>query len=89
MFIDEDGKEANVSPFTEWSGSMMGLAGRDPIFFAQQESERTLQPSHDAYIQNTCSELGLNTTLASQDGNEEELLIVKTPPNGSDPVYWL
>ena len=29
----------NVSPFTEWRWSPMGLAGRDPIFFAQLESE--------------------------------------------------
>jgi cytochrome c551/c552 len=29
----------NVSPYTEWRWSPMGLAGRDPIFFAQLESE--------------------------------------------------
>src|SRR6185436_30377 len=30
---------ANVSPYGEWRWSPMGLAGRDPIFFAQVESE--------------------------------------------------
>jgi hypothetical protein len=30
----------NLSPYTEWRSSMMGLAGRDPIFHAQVESER-------------------------------------------------
>jgi mono/diheme cytochrome c family protein len=30
---------ANVSPYGEWRWSPMGLAGRDPIFFAQLESE--------------------------------------------------
>jgi hypothetical protein len=30
----------NISPYTEWRASMMGLAGRDPIFHAQVESER-------------------------------------------------
>jgi hypothetical protein len=29
----------NVSPFGEWRWSPMGLAGRDPIFYAQIESE--------------------------------------------------
>ncbi|HEX6718341.1 MAG TPA: cytochrome P460 family protein [Pyrinomonadaceae bacterium] len=29
----------NVSPFGEWRWSPMGLAGRDPIFYAQFESE--------------------------------------------------
>ena len=30
---------ANVSPYGEWRWSPMGLAGRDPVFFAQLESE--------------------------------------------------
>jgi hypothetical protein len=29
----------NVSPYAEWRWSPMGLAGRDPIFFSQLESE--------------------------------------------------
>lgn len=29
----------NVSPYGEWRWSPMGLAGRDPVFFAQLESE--------------------------------------------------
>src|ERR1044071_9147987 len=29
----------NISPFGEWRWSPMGLAGRDPIFYAQLESE--------------------------------------------------
>jgi len=32
----------NVSPYGEWRWSPMGLAGRDPIFFAQLESELAL-----------------------------------------------
>jgi len=31
--------QMNVSPFGEWRWSPMGLAGRDPIFYAQLESE--------------------------------------------------
>jgi len=34
----------NVSPYGEWRYSMMGLSGRDPIFFAQLASERTIHP---------------------------------------------
>jgi hypothetical protein len=33
---------ANLSQFGEWRYSMMGLAGRDPIFFAQLDTESTL-----------------------------------------------
>ncbi|HEX7313867.1 MAG TPA: cytochrome P460 family protein [Pyrinomonadaceae bacterium] len=37
----KDGKAPamNVSPFAEWRWSPMGLAGRDPIFYAQLDSE--------------------------------------------------
>ena len=31
--------KVNVSPYGEWRWSPMGLAGRDPIFFAQLDSE--------------------------------------------------
>ncbi len=36
-----DGKtpSMNVSPFAEWRWSPMGLAGRDPVFYAQLDSE--------------------------------------------------
>ena len=35
----KDGKGINVSMYTEWRWSPMGLAGRDPIFYAQLDSE--------------------------------------------------
>ncbi len=44
----------NLSPFAEWRYSMMGLSGRDPIFFAQLETERHLFPSIAAAIDNKC-----------------------------------
>jgi hypothetical protein len=47
-------KPINVSPYTEWRASMMGLAGRDPIFHAQLESEKTLYPSQTEFFDNTC-----------------------------------
>lgn len=60
MFIPDEtapgGKGWNVSPYGEWQGSMMGLAGRDPIFFAQLESEMTIhhQDTLPGMLQNTC-----------------------------------
>jgi hypothetical protein len=51
----------NVSPNGEWRFSMMGLSGRDPIFFSQLNSENTLHPvleghQHDAkpFVQDLC-----------------------------------
>lgn len=42
VFARKDGTQVNLSPFGEWSASPMGLAGRDPIFLAQLESEDNL-----------------------------------------------
>jgi len=47
-------KPVNLSEYTEWRASLMGLAGRDPIFHAQLESEKTLYPSQTAFLDNTC-----------------------------------
>ena len=47
-------KPINLSEYTEWRASLMGLAGRDPIFHAQLESEKTLYPSQTAFFDNTC-----------------------------------
>jgi mono/diheme cytochrome c family protein len=42
MFLPlENGGGVNVSEYTEWRWSPMGLAGRDPIFYAQLDSELT------------------------------------------------
>jgi hypothetical protein len=35
----------NIAPYGEWRGSPMGLAGRDPVFFAQLETEQTVHPA--------------------------------------------
>jgi hypothetical protein len=35
----------NIAPYGEWRGSPMGLAGRDPIFFSQLETEQTVHPA--------------------------------------------
>jgi hypothetical protein len=55
-FLFAEGPQApiNLSPYTEWRASMMGLAGRDPIFHAQLESEKAMRPSQAAFLDNTC-----------------------------------
>ncbi|MGH7815138.1 MAG: hypothetical protein ACREQI_14190 [Candidatus Binataceae bacterium] len=54
---------ANLSEYGEWRYSMMGLAGRDPIFFSQLNSESTIHdnlqglpgnPSPPLFVQNLC-----------------------------------
>lgn len=55
MYIpSSDGKNINLSPYGEWNWSMMGLSGRDPIFYAQLESEMRLYPTMSDTIQNLC-----------------------------------
>lgn len=61
-----DGKPVSISPYSLWSSSPMGLAGRDPIFYTQLESEQILHADLDrkaspaqktalrALIQDTC-----------------------------------
>lgn len=54
MLVPQDGHHLNLSPFGEWGASVMGLAGRDPVFLAQLESEHALQPDLGTFIDNTC-----------------------------------
>ncbi len=44
----------NLSPYAEWRVSPMGLAGRDPIFFAQLQSETNNLAAMTACIETTC-----------------------------------
>jgi hypothetical protein len=54
LIVDQQGERVNVSPYGEWSASLMGLAGRDPVFHAQLESETTLRPNLTGYLEDTC-----------------------------------
>lgn len=54
MLVDDDGKSINLSPYAEWRASPMGLAGRDPIFFSQLQSETNNLPELSECIENTC-----------------------------------
>jgi len=44
----------NFAPYGEWRGSPMGLAGRDPVFLSQLESEQTLHPAIGPLVQDLC-----------------------------------
>ncbi len=61
MIFDPQGPSpTNLSPYGEWRYSMMGLAGRDPIFLAQLDTESTLhhhlagKQRAAAYVQDLC-----------------------------------
>jgi hypothetical protein len=60
IFQATDGKPVNLSQYGEWRYSMMGLAGRDPVFFAQLDTESTLhkhlvgKPDGSAFVQDLC-----------------------------------
>jgi hypothetical protein len=48
-------KLVNLSPYATWRTSPMGLAGRDPIFFAQLASEtQSFHAESSALVQDTC-----------------------------------
>jgi hypothetical protein len=60
-----EGKPISTSPYSMWSSSPMGLAGRDPIFYSQLESEQIIHADWSsssppqksavrAVIQDTC-----------------------------------
>jgi hypothetical protein len=46
--------DLNLSPYGEWRSSMMGLSGRDPVFYAQLETELNLHPEIREETVNTC-----------------------------------
>src|SRR5205085_369483 len=61
--LSTPGKGINVSEYTEWRWSPMGLGGRDPIFYSQVDSElsylRTVTPKPTSdtlqqQVQDTC-----------------------------------
>jgi hypothetical protein len=54
-FITASGRDTfNLSPYGEWRASLMGLAGRDPVFHAQRESEVARFPTNRTFIDTTC-----------------------------------
>ena len=95
-----DTKLINISPYGTWRGSPMGLAGRDPIFFAQLASETdSFHPETSATIQSTClgchgimgmRQFGIDT--AAKSGTCEPFArttVSATPYPTDDPVAKL
>ena len=91
---DLEGELLNLSPYGTWRTSPMGLAGRDPIFFAQMASEtQTFHPdAPDGLVENTClgchgiqgqRQYGIDRQLAGADCgsfNREMVAAVPSPP---------
>jgi Cytochrome P460 len=48
------GKLWNVSPYSTWRSSSMGMSGRDPIFYAQLASETATHDEPPAMIEDAC-----------------------------------
>jgi hypothetical protein len=80
----------NVSPFGEWRWSMMGLAGRDPIFHAQLESEVHLWPPLQASIENLCTSchgvMG-QRQLEIDSGKTQHLSGSPSPLDSNEPLF--
>jgi hypothetical protein len=57
MAIKGNSAFINVSPYGEWRWSPMGLAGRDPVFYSQLDSELAFldgNPQKQQMVVNTC-----------------------------------
>ena len=66
----------NLSPYATWRTSPMGLAGRDPIFFAQLASEtQTFHPGKKAFVETTC--LGCHGILGQRQFELDNVLAGK------------
>ena len=58
----------NLSPYGTWRTSPMGLAGRDPVFFAQLASEtQSFHPQVSSKLQDTC--LGCHGILGQRQAS--------------------
>ncbi len=50
----DGGPLVNIAPYGEWRASPMGLAGRDPIFLSQLETEQTLHAGLGDVVPDLC-----------------------------------
>lgn len=83
------GKMWNHSPYGSWRTSPMGLAGRDPIFFAQLASEtQTFHKGKAKLVENTC--LGCHGILGQRqygiDVSTGKIEPIATMPKNEDPA---
>ncbi len=87
LLIDGEETPINLSPYGEWAASPMGLAGRDPIFYSQLQSETNHLPKLTRCIENTClhchgvmgqRQLAIDTR--KPDAECRDLFAVEPPP---------
>ncbi len=72
----------NLSPYATWRSSPMGLAGRDPVFFAQLASEtQTFHPQEADLVQTTC--LGCHGILGQRQWQIDQ----PRDPDGNCAVF--
>lgn len=89
-FITATGRDTfNLSPYGEWRASLMGLAGRDPVFHAQRESEVRRFEMHRTMIDTTCYRCHgvMGQRQASIDGKVFRHDMVYTTPGQPDAKY--
>jgi hypothetical protein len=95
-----DGHLVNLSPFGTWRSSPMGMAGRDPIFFAQLASETDrFHPESSPLVQDTClgchgilGQRAFETTSKTTSGvcrPMSRAMLDATPFPGESPVAAL
>ncbi len=92
MIFEERGPEGtsyiNLSPYGEWKASPMGLAGRDPVFFSQLQSETNNLPELTECIESTCLHchgvMGQRQLAIDTEGQDNEdcksVFAIEPPP---------
>jgi hypothetical protein len=89
-FITQGGRDTfNLSPYGEWRASLMGLAGRDPVFHAQREYEVARFPGKEAFIDTTCYRCHgvMGQRQAAIDGTQFRHDMVYTTPGQPNAKY--
>ncbi|MBV9878917.1 MAG: hypothetical protein JO180_00395 [Gemmatirosa sp.] len=89
-FVTRGGRDTfNLSPYGEWRTSLMGLAGRDPVFHAQRESEVARFPGQRTFIDTTCYRCHgvMGQRQATLDGTTFRHDMVYATPGQPDAKY--
>lgn len=71
----------NLSVYGEWRTSPMGMAGRDPVFFAQMESEINTYPDQAKSIENLC--FSCHGNMGQRQFEEDKA----KPENRDNPLF--
>ncbi len=77
---------AALSPYEEWSGSLMSVSSRDPVFRAQLESELDRFPQHAESTQNLCFSCHAPMGYRSDKTLADKLHHTYAIPDEADPL---